>query len=295
MVRVSFDLDCEVCWKGKSSFNPLNLSGTCLAGSLVAENLSQSRYLHEMEHLINISPDNTGSDQWHADDYGPPLYEVLEPMLQKISAGVAGMGKYVGSQTPSNQVDPGMLAVALGVKERCDNEVVLPLLELKQTIRARRQVMKVVLVAQMKELSSLKKVIRVMEDRMTGIKEKAQTAQVNAQELAKRSDAVMQASHDLMPTLTQAEYDYFQLLKRLNVMAGSLERAYGELTEKLPLLREKMGDGRLVCNIDLRAEMKDHAQTLLDEQEKKLGSIEANLQANERQVQIMVRDLGLPN
>jgi hypothetical protein len=286
---------CEVCWKGYSSCNTLNLAGACSAGTLVAENLSESRYLHEMEHLINVVPDNTRSDQGNTDDYGPPLNEVLEPMLQKISTGLAGMAKFVGSQTPSSQVSPEMLAVALSVKERCDNEVVLPLLELKQTIRARRQVMKVMLIAQMKELSALKEGIRVMEDRMAGIKEQAQAAQVNAQELAKRSDAVLQASQDLMPTLTQAEYDYFQQLKRLKVMAENLDRAYGELTEKLPVLREKLRDGRLVCNINIGDEMEAHAQKLLDEKEKMLFRIDANLKANEQQVQIMFNDLGLPN
>ncbi|CAB9504168.1 expressed unknown protein [Seminavis robusta] len=266
-------------------------------GSLVAENLTESRYLHEMEHLVNPLSDteNAPPDTTNDPDNGQPLHQVLDPMLKKIAAGLSNMGKIVGSQTRTtgNQMTPEMLAVAIAVKERCDNEVVLPMLELKQTIRARKQALKVMLINQMKELAAHKKTLKVMQDRMKGIQVKAQTALENSQELAKRSDAILQASQDLLPSLTQAEYDYIQQLKRLQLQLGNLEKSYGGLDSNMQTFRGNIDDGRFVCNIQLEESMQDHATKLLDGEEKLMTKYEAGLQENEKKLQMMARQTGV--
>ena len=275
-----------------------------LLGSLVPVNVTESRYLHEMEHLVKPDADandsrvppttNPSTTALKRMEELPPLYEIVDPLLKKVSAGLSGMGKIVGSSTASKDITPDKLAVALSVKARCDNEVILPLSELKRTVIARREVLKAVFKDQKEQARALKNTIATMRARMDAISEKSETARRNAAELGTRSANVLQASQDLLPSLTQAEYDYIQQLKRLKSNVAKHEAGFESLSKSISSLRTSMDDGKVVCKVQLDEAMLKHAEQLLDGQDQILAYASARLKANEHRTDDMMRAAGLP-
>jgi hypothetical protein len=276
----------------------------CILGSLVPVNVTESSYLHEMGHLIN--PDDASSEKIVPASYNladtsvkrmeelQPLYEVVEPMIKKISVGLGGMGKIVGSQTASKDITPDQLAVALSVKERCDQEVVLPLLELKRTVLARREILKNMYKEQKKQITALKTTLGTIYERMTALKAKAAIAQETAKRQSERGQAVLQASQDLQPTLTQAEFDFFEQLKRQSIQLQTFEANCKQLIEETGGLRTKIHDGEIVCKFRMDDTNMKHVEKLLDGEETLIASIEATLKSSEQTAAQIARESGVP-
>lgn len=273
-------------------------------GSLVPVNVTESRYLHEMDHLVKPtadSNDNRIPQIMNSSDAAlqrmqdlPPFYEVLDPLLKKVSAGLSGMGKIVGSSTPSEKISPDQLAVALSVKARCDTEVVLHLSELRRTSAARRDLLKPIFKDQKEQAKALKKTLAKMQENMASIKEKSATAQRNAEALGLRSASVLQASQDLLPTLTQAEHDFIQQMKRMNASVAIIESGYEKLSKSIASLRTSMDDGKIVCRVQLDEATLKSADQLLRGQEDILSRTAVKLKGCEQRTDDMMRAAGLP-
>ena len=78
--------------------------------------------------------------------------------------------------------------------------------------------------SQREQLMDLKKTVADLKARMDSVASKMDIVESNALTLSQRSAAVLQASHDLLPTISQAEYEYFQEVKRLEAKTKSWER-----------------------------------------------------------------------
>ena len=126
------------------------------------------------------------------------------------------MGKVVGTSTPTSKVTPDLLAAAVEVKERCDREVLLPMLEMNEHIRGRKKELAIMFENMVGKLKVLRETVHKLNKKTHVLQEKAETVQSNAKSLAQRSASVLQSSNDLLPTITQSEYNYFQELKRLD-------------------------------------------------------------------------------
>ena len=270
---------------------------------MVPVNLTEARYLHQMDSLIHGTTDEktqkqlieatpSGSAAKQLDSV-PPLYEKVETLMKKITLGLASMGKVVGSQTKCKDIQPDMMAVAISIKERCDKEVVLPMLELKETVNARREVLIKMRQGQMEQITSLKQTVNMLQDSIAAIEAKVQTAQENSKGLARRSTAVLQASQDLLPKLTQAEFDYFQQLKRLKANLDTMQEGFTKLDKTLVTLRESMDSGKIRCSAKVSSDVVSHAQVLLDGQEKFLVEMEASMNSNEERTSKMMSAAGL--
>jgi phage shock protein A len=270
---------------------------------MVPVNVTEARYLHEMDHLIHGKVDeksqkllmnsNPSSGAVKQMEGVPPLYEKVEPLMKKITSGLGGMGKIVGSQTKCKDIQPDILAVAISVKERCDKEVVLPMLELKETVNARREALVKMREDQMQQIASLKHTVNTLQENIAAIEAKAETAQENSQGLAKRSTAVLQASQDLLPSLTQAEYNYFQQLKRLKANLENMQKGFSKIDKSLSTLRDNMEKGRLQCAVTLEQHQAENIDKILDGEETVLASVESHMQANEERARRMMGDAGL--
>ena len=242
-------------------------------GSLVPVNITESQYLHEMEHLVR--PNANKNDSRVPETMNPsaaalkkieelqPLYEIVDPLLKKVTDGLSGMGKIVGSSTASKDISPEKLAVALAVKARCEKEVVLPLNELRRTVQARREILKSVFKDQKEQARTLKKTIATMQARMAAMSEKMETAQENAKNLGLRSASVLQASQDLLPSLTQAEYDYIQQLKKLRSNLAQHEASFEVLNRSISVLRTSLDDKKMTCKIQLDESTRKNAETMI--------------------------------
>lgn len=262
-------------------------------------NVTESRYLHEMEHLVNPDTEKAPTSSSISDNSVKrmeelqPLYEVVEPIMKTISAGLAGMGKIVGSQTASKDVTPDQLAVAIAVKQRCDEEVFLNLLALKRTVLARREILKTMYKEQKKQITVLKTTLGAMQERTIGLKDKAASAQENAKSLSERGTAAFQACHDLQPKITQAEYEFFAQLKRQRVQLDTFEGGCSALMKDTENLRSKINKGEIICEFELDKQNIQHADQLLDGEEKLMANIEATLKASEHMASQLTRESGV--
>lgn len=242
-------------------------------GSLVPVNITESQYLHEMEHLVkpNVNKNdsrvpetmNQSTTALKKIEELQPLYEMVDPLLKNVTDGLSGMGKIVGSSTASTDISPEKLAVSLAVKARCEKEVVLPLNELRRTVQARREILKSVFKDQKEQARTLKKTIATMQARMAAFSEKMETAQENAKKLGLRSAYVLQASQDLLPSLTQAEYDYIQQLKKLRSNLAQHEASFEVLNRSITVLRTSLDDKKMTCKVQLDKSMQKNAETMI--------------------------------
>lgn len=274
-------------------------------GTWMPVNVTESRYLHELEHLVN--PDGgSGSTKLNQTamastasslesqrlDFLNPLYELVEPLLKDISRGLSGFGKIIGTQTPSKNITPVMMAVALSVKKRCDKEVVLRLIELKKTITARRDMLRMVLEEQKKQVEHVKETIESLRVRTCVAGSTIERARRSATDLAKRSDAVLQASRDLLPSLTKAEIAFFQQLKRLDAKLHLDEKQFVKTSATMKSLRPNLYKGKFKCAIDLGDQV-PHCDQLLDGQAKIMDICRAELEQSGRIASDIAWEIGV--
>ena len=178
-----------------------------------------------------------------------PLYELVNPLIQQTLQGLANMGRIVGSNTPTREITPDVLAVAVSVKERCDNEIVLPLFEMSEIVAARRKEIEANLKNQVAQLESLKDSAAKLKETMASIRSKANVARENAQSISGRSSSVLQSSKDLLPKLTQAEYDYYQELQSLDSKTQAWAKDFDALKTKVSGICESIGQGPSAVNL----------------------------------------------
>jgi hypothetical protein len=191
------------------------------SGAMSTIDMTESKHLHEFGNLFALSSDNRPLLMNGATS--TPLFEEIKPLLQKINTGLAGMSRIVGSNTFYKDVTPEALAVAIQIKKRCDEEIVLPLLELKKTVNQYRDGMLARIVAQRKQLGNNLDDISRLRERIVGNAAKFAYAEEKSLILTQRSIEAAQCSRNLLPKLTQAEYDFFKDVKRLNQKSLQLQ------------------------------------------------------------------------
>jgi len=174
---------------------------------------------------ITATPHRDSSSNTHAKELEilhetPALVDIAKPLIERTIQGLKGMGKIVGSATPIEQITPELLAASVQIKEQTDREIMLPLMELHEHIRARKKEIAVMFNNQMAQLKSLRDMIVKLREGEASITEKLEIVTENATSMAGRCASVLQAAHDLHPTITQEEFDYFQELSRLQVRVG---------------------------------------------------------------------------
>jgi hypothetical protein len=76
----------------------------------------------------------------------PALRDVAKPLVAKAL-------QVVGSATPEDKITPDLLAVAAQIKEQTDKEVMLPIIELHENVRARSKEIVVMFNDQMAQLT----------------------------------------------------------------------------------------------------------------------------------------------
>jgi hypothetical protein len=272
--------------------------------SLEIVNVTERQLTHEMEFLskgyteqqreLQLQQQVAGSPAFKAlrtTESTRPFYEKIEPLIEQINKGLAGMSKIVGSETEYKDVTPDILAVANRVKERCDKEVVLPMLELKKAVDAQKEGLRSMIETQQRQVESLTKQVATLRERMNAIGERMQQAEENAMALSDRSSRALQASRDLLNTATQAEYDYFQDMRRLDLkvkqMATEMKDLAANVTSRCESLEEKKVSDTMS---GLSAEEVKRANALLKGQEAFLQESRKRLDAAEVRTAALFRE-----
>jgi hypothetical protein len=229
--------------------------------TLVPVSVTEAQTVHEMDALLPrvteerkrvlaLSSSNTPSDEALRNvESTPPLYEKIAPLMKQINSGLAGMGKIVGTSTRCTDITPDALSVANSVKERCDKEIVLPLLELRKVVELRQEKLKAVLQGQLDQVAVIKKTVADLKGRMSSIAEKMEISETNAQSFSQRSSFALQAAQDMLPTITEAEYDYFQLLKTVEIKCKRDEDRINLLKEAFAKQRDAIDKDQGGCTI----------------------------------------------
>lgn len=210
-VSTSWFCDCEI----HDTNSNLTLFFLFTPDSMVAVNLTEARLLKEMDTFDQNEVASASDARVDELSNIAPLHEIVKPLAKQVVHGLGGLTKVAGSATPIAAATPDQLAAAVAIKQSCDSKIYLPLLEISEHLKGRKEILSVMYKNQMQQVAALQKMIAKLKEREAIIKEMSEVAKANSFSLSQRSASILQSSIDLMPKLTQAEYDYFQELRKL--------------------------------------------------------------------------------
>lgn len=205
-------------------------------------NLTEARLLKEMEILDQQEVGSTNDARVKELGNVTPLHEIVEPLAKQIVQGLGGLTKIVGSATPIEAATPDQLAAALAIKHSCEGKIYLPMLEISEHLKSRKEILSVMYKNQMLQIGAVQKMISTLKEREAIIKEMTEVARKNSTTLSQQSAAILQSSNDLLPKLTQAEYDYFQQLRKLEVKTRTWAEEFGKLKCRVDMLQQRLYD-----------------------------------------------------
>ncbi|KAL9188347.1 hypothetical protein ACHAXT_006725 [Thalassiosira profunda] len=242
-------------------------------GEMEAVNVTAAQCLYETsEHMKSKAEQLDASE---GDDEAlellrrvQPLHELLQPLIDRVCEGLSKMGKIVGGATLPKDAGPETLAVFIETQRSCEANVLHPMEEMAKLLHARRDLLQEMFAHQSAELArltaSLDECKRQYESNRKRLAELESTAAV----LAERSSAVLTATRDLRPQITDAEAAYFQDLKRYETSCNKWEGAVDQLRNDAGASCEAIsagavegGDAR--CLVDMPPEKVEVCHQLL--------------------------------
>ena len=224
----------------------------------------------------------------------PPFHQTAMPHVEKVNRGLAKMAKLVGSDTKYTEITPDILAVAAAIQQRCEEEVVVPAMELASVTKTRRTALQKVIEEQTAQIQTLLKMRDEMEARNAKLQASLAAAEENAQTLRERTAAARDKCNALVPTVTEAERAYFQFVEAVQIKSEKWEAQVQETTKTIreqcakwnahsPVLTSNMLDETLSANMG-----KIHADT-----ERKLVNTRQTLKETEQRLHAILRRAGL--
>ena len=218
-------------------------------GNMVAINMTETRYLRALE---NSMPENLLAIQdassaaaskaenrsLAALEETKPLSNIVKPLMQDVMKGIGSMALIVGTATKQEDVSSDVLAGFVGVESKRRKEIFLPLMTMNEHVTARTAELLSEQSRRKNRLDELKETIASLRERQSVIMEKTDILLQNFRYLVDRSSSVLQSSKSLSPTITQAEYDYFQELKRLDEKTKMWESQVEILSRKNSTLND---------------------------------------------------------
>lgn len=205
-------------------------------------------------------------DQLHAsidDDKTPdilkkvkPLNELLQPLIDKVCNGLSKMGKIVGGNTLPKDVQPENLAVFIETQRSCEINIVLPMKEISHIISGRRDLMKEMHDTQAAELDRLSKLLDELKTKYESNRQKVAELEAASSVLVSRSSAVLTATRDLRPQITDAEALYFKDLERYEITCNKWDEEVKRICNEAAISCEAMSagaieSGEVSCLVDL--------------------------------------------
>jgi hypothetical protein len=280
------------------------LLATASDGTIEGVNITAAQYLHEASKISSenvseralavISSAQTESDEaLKAMESLPPLHELIAPLLQDISSGLAGMGKIVGGATRPQDANPGTVATVLNTKSSCEKDVVLPLIELYSLTTARRELLQDMYESQMTQIEELRNMVETLRERMAKSNEKKGQAEENAAALAQRSAAVLTAARDLVPTITEAEHQYFTQLKRHDASCKKWQGHIDIMKNRADKLSDETSAQSAPPSLDLDANNMTHLNELVKGQGNHLKLAARKLEKLGRETKRITEAVGL--
>lgn len=219
-----------------------------------------------------------------------PLTEIAIPLIEKIKSGLLSMRKIAGSATPVEKITPELLAAAAQIKEQSDKDVVMPIIELNEYVASKKQELPVAFNNLVAQLNTLREMHAQVKQGEASIEEKLKTISANADALSQRSSSVLQSATDLLPTITQAEYDYFQELQRLNSRTKQWKEQLDRIKDKVSSLDTSSGTN--MGKLEIAPECIDQLNAMLDASDLKMKKYSTRLKDVEDRVDVLAAVAG---
>jgi len=230
-------------------------------GSMEVVNITAAQCLHETSEQMKVK-----SEQLDAADGDQkaleillrvkPLPELLQPLIDKVCDGLSKMGKIVGGATLPKDAGPETLAVFIDTQQSCEKNILLPMEEMSKILATRRHLLQEMYEHQAAELVRLTTLLSEFKKKYESNVKRVVELESNASVLAERSSAVLTATRELGPQITDAESAYFQDLRRYetscNKWDGTVNKLQNEATSSCDAMSAgAIENGDVQCLVDL--------------------------------------------
>ena len=177
---------------------------------------------------------NTASGEKDESFDSIPLFtETIAPIVDKIQRSFSSTGKLVGAETYPKDAGPTHATQVLVITKKLEDEIVLPMHELFDQTEAHKKVLILLYQSLTKKLETLKALIEKAKQNHESSVSKFEAIEANAGALSKRSAAILAASRSTQTKLSQAEYEYFNQLKRWEIQFNEWEGRLGKMQSKI--------------------------------------------------------------
>jgi hypothetical protein len=228
-----------------------------LEQSISAATVNNANYLasgdgKRKSKAADISDTDVSRIHRNLDEETAPLYKVIEPLVRRVNQGLSeNIARLVSTNNPDHEmkVSSEELSASFCIKEQCDQFLVLPLLELQQTVSThRRHLQEIVACSQMEQIREMKQSVSNMRCRMLALTEKIDVAVANSKRLKERSIYALQACQGLIPQVTTAEHNFYRQIYVLQAKCTTYNAAitdvlrtmehHRQLAQRKPLPRD---------------------------------------------------------
>jgi hypothetical protein len=250
-------------------------------------NITATHCLHEASEQMKAKSEQTHTSQF--DDKAlealksvQPLHEILQPLIDKVCDGLSKMGKIVGGATLPKDAGPENLAVFLETQHSCEVNVLMPMEEISKVLNARRELLKEMYDHQAAELVRLSELLVAFKQKYGSNLERVQQLESSASILAQRSSAVLTATRDLRPQITDAEAAYFKDLQRYETSCSKWEGTVDQLQKDAFSSCDAMSAGAIEngdvhCLVDLPPQKVEVCHNLLRGEGQMLKKLEQKI------------------
>merc|ERR1712037_698526 len=200
----------------------------------------------------------------------PALHVLISPILENISKGLSGMAMLVGGKTNPRNVTAGTIATFLDMKQKCENDIVLPLHELNDIVARRLFYLREMDKQQKIQFEQLSVLLNHLKEKMEVTSKNTKLAELNMDIIAQRSAGILEATRDLLPTITVAEREYFSQLKHFEVKFKKWTDILDQLHSKYSLFCKSVTPNSRIkhtCYIKLGKEQIELFKNMLDGQD----------------------------
>lgn len=187
---------------------------------------------------------------------------ISSPLIASIAKGITSVGKISGSSTFPGNAGAAEVASFVAIKSSIDTDVILPMKELDHKTKERKSIQKELYENQTEQLQAIKKIAAEIKDRSAALRERKESIEENARLLSQRSAAVLAASMELVPKLSQAEVDYFNQLRRWESQCYRWQSSLSNIQSRVSHVSDSW-DSSSELKVEMSEQEQNNCQTLL--------------------------------
>lgn len=228
----------------------------------------------------------------HALDKLESFSTISSPLVASIAKKITSVGKISGSSTLPKDAGAVEVASFMAIKASIDTNIILPMKELEQKTRERKSIQMELYENRMEQLQALKKFAAEIKGRSVALKERKELIEENSKLLSQRSAAILAASMELVPKLSQAELDYFNQLKLWETQCARWKSALSKIESRVSRVSDSWNSSSEL-KLEMSEQEQNNCQALLNGQGHLLRKSKEALKKMRTSVVVKADRLGL--